>query len=511
MNTIFFKNHFTVFRFSATKHFSLLLVTTAFALFMASCAEEDGIEEIVNTSANISAEQTEFETYRGAEIGFNVTFKDWKRKDYYDHSTGEPIDYGPDLIFKIDNVILPADYHYSESGPLNKTEKIKVKISTTITYGAKQIKIYDQNGKFLIDGPKVIIINTYMLAVVRDLYNTSPPAPFRYRWSVVAGFAGMCKFDEQSVMLKTSSYPWYISDSGELEFGKFSFGEFTPDKETNFTYNFEMYKTLKVNNIRAIFPNDLNETLRIGLNHFDSTTDYFFGYRNDIGKSRIFISTDTDQIPQEYQEESISQIFERKIIKDLETTSAGILYALELESSCIKKIEKEGQTSIIGSETVQEHKDGTVSTALFDTIVAISMGQGDNLYVAEANRIREITPSGTVSTIYDKDFKNIRDIYAMKDGRIYVFDEEKIKILNKEHTQLTVFSLRRDPENSLGVKVTFTMPMCVSDNGIIYLFMQNGQSGLLALTCLVPEEMVPDKTLEKYPNGLFLTDGIIVF
>jgi hypothetical protein len=496
MNTKKLTNRFVMSFLNRKKNFLLLLTFTfSFVLFMASCSEKEN--EIVNTAKNISAEQTEFETYRGAEISFSLTFKNyWAQSE-------------PNLIFKIDDIVLSTDFISSSNTFIDGTQDVKVKVPLADIYGAKQLKIYDHTGKFLTDGPKLNIDRSYMLAVVRDMTSNTAAPPFLGYWAVSNAFHGMCNFDGKSVIMRNNvnASQSYLGGTKNVQFVKFSFGEFTPDARLKFTYNIEIYKNAESEDIADIYS---NVSRQIGLSHFGVATDYFSAVRKlsafGSNQKRIFVSADANtHEAQVYLEGIITQPFDTKDIKDIEVTSTESLYALEAESFCIKKIiGKELKQLTIGSETESGYKDGDISTARFTTLVGISMGDDDNLYVAEANRIRKITSVGAVTTVYDKDLVNIQDIYAMKDGRIYVMDDNKIKILNKEHTQLASFSLRCKPKNV--PYPTLSTPFCVSDKGIVYLFvdMYDVTAGK-TLACLIPEEMVPDKTLEQFPDGMYLS------
>jgi sugar lactone lactonase YvrE len=81
--------------------------------------------------------------------------------------------------------------------------------------------------------------------------------------------------------------------------------------------------------------------------------------------------------------------------------STGNFYVADYGNNTIRKITPAGMVSTYaGSPNVYGAADGNASDARFYTIMDLAMDPADNLYVADYgnNRIRKITPSGTVST-----------------------------------------------------------------------------------------------------------------
>ena len=471
-----------------------------YVIFMISCSKDDKVIE--NTAESISVEQPEFTTYSGDEIKFKITFNDY-------HMNGA----ADTLIFKIDGTALNAcmggSPQITEPSLLRGIWDVSIKLPRSNYLGPKQIKVCDGRGKIISDGPQVNFVKAYQLAIVCDIYKNSPgvyPGLLGYRWSVSARYHGICRFDDNSVMVRNN----LLGDEllSEVKFAKFSFDKFTPESESTFTYNIELYKRRQTNMMNFIHSGLFNFSTQLGMFHVNPSTDFYVGRVNvDVLKEaffRICVSTGNESfIPYSSLVQHFGYL---KIIQDIKVSSTECVYALQEKSCCVKGIIGVGNIQFtIGSETEKGYKDGDFSTVLFDTIKGIAIDAADNLYVAEAQRVRKITPDRNVTTILDNGLIDVQGIFAMNDGRVYLFDDDKIKILNKEHTQLTEYYIRNKLNAFNNRLPVLKGPICVTENGIVYLFRDvSDGAGERNIACLIPEELVPDKVLEQYPSGLFI-------
>jgi uncharacterized protein with ACT and thioredoxin-like domain len=218
------------------------------------------------------------------------------------------------------------------------------------------------------------------------------------------------------------------------------------------------------------------------------------------------------------------------ILLDIEMNSEGTMYMLtnlgyekNKEKSTIHGysiIVLEGadeEEYLIGGITKADsvHIDGDKNSARFTYINDMTIDGADNLYLAEKTCIRKMTRSGNVTTIAgttqsgnvcgaieEVRFSDIRSIYAMKDGRIYIDDAGELKLLNKEHNNVEKLHVRdKDVVKELDIRTSSYSPIYVTENGIIYRMCLRYHH--IILEVLVPEEMVPMEILKKYPQGIY--------
>jgi sugar lactone lactonase YvrE len=78
--------------------------------------------------------------------------------------------------------------------------------------------------------------------------------------------------------------------------------------------------------------------------------------------------------------------------------SQGNLFVTDKENRKIRKITPEGVVSTFAGSGVHDSVDGTGTAASFRYPAGIAIDSADNVYVAEGNAIRKITPAGVVTT-----------------------------------------------------------------------------------------------------------------
>jgi hypothetical protein len=169
-------------------------------------------------------------------------------------------------------------------------------------------------------------------------------------------------------------------------------------------------------------------------------------------------------------------------VSGLASDSKGNLFTVEHQRPYIQKITNGLITRFAGSNE-DRNADGTGIHAGFQTIQGIAIDGQDNLYVADSNRIRKITPAGVVTTlagsteagkrdgaVADARFNNLAGIAIGDDGTLYVYDRgnKSIRIINAEHTQVSTLHMH-EPWYFLPGAHDSHMPMTVDSKGNVYL------------------------------------------
>jgi len=120
---------------------------------------------------------------------------------------------------------------------------------------------------------------------------------------------------------------------------------------------------------------------------------------------------------------------------DMAIDSKGNLFICDGYNNCIRKISENQVTTFAGGEF--GYKDDVGQNAQFMNPFVIAIDANDNIYLAEFNRIRKITPAGVVTTFAGnidmqerKDgtgtnayFRAIQSITISPSGKLYVIDK----------------------------------------------------------------------------------------
>jgi hypothetical protein len=194
-------------------------------------------------------------------------------------------------------------------------------------------------------------------------------------------------------------------------------------------------------------------------------------------------------------------------IHDLEIDSEENAYTVEKDVYAIKKGIPGGAAVVLaGSTTTPGHVDATGAAARFTDIRAIAMDANDNLYVADGNCIRKVTPAGVVSTIagsvtagdvdgaaLDARFEKLMGISVTADGTVYVIDggNEKVKAL-KDGKVITLKGIEITPAAS-----EFALPLFVDANHTVYI--NNDRNNYLHI--FMREDHLPSNNFTKTYDG----------
>lgn len=169
-------------------------------------------------------------------------------------------------------------------------------------------------------------------------------------------------------------------------------------------------------------------------------------------------------------------------LSGLASDSKGNLFTVEYQRHYIQKITNGLITRFAGGDE-DRSADGTGIHAGFQLIQSIAVDGQDNLYVADSNRIRKITPAGVVTTlagsteagnrdgaVADARFDKLAGIAIGDDGMLYVYDRgnKSIRIINAGHTQVSTLHMNEPWYFSPGAHDSH-MPMTVDSKGNVYL------------------------------------------
>lgn len=331
------------------------------------------------------------------------------------------------------------------------------------------------------------------------------------------------------ICLKNDSLLWDfrsgISNDKNCKF--FKFGGFTSlENEVPFEYSLGNFRTYRV----RFIPNRGFERFNTCI-YKDGRLYYYVASslkinRDEDDKCEILYKDENNAEHLYATLETYMPLF----LSEIEMNSEGTMYMLtnagyekNKEKSTIHGysiIVLEGadeEEYLIGGITKADsvHIDGDKNSARFTYINDMTIDGADNLYLAEKTCIRKMTRSGNVTTIAgttqsgnvcgaieEVRFSDIRSIYAMKDGRIYIDDAGELKLLNKEHSKVEKLHVRyKDIDKKLGNTPRYSQ-IYVTENGIIYRLCCRGYHHII-LETLVPEEKVPMEILKKYPQGIY--------
>jgi sugar lactone lactonase YvrE len=133
------------------------------------------------------------------------------------------------------------------------------------------------------------------------------------------------------------------------------------------------------------------------------------------------------------------------------TDATGNIFIGDTENRRIRKITANGQVLTIAGNGVAGFVDGPANSAEFFNPQGVVLDADGNLFVADQNRIRKITPTGIVSTFAGNDsigfldgqgnqarFALIEDIVIDEQGNIYATDENRIRKITPQADVTTI-------------------------------------------------------------------------
>lgn len=162
----------------------------------------------------------------------------------------------------------------------------------------------------------------------------------------------------------------------------------------------------------------------------------------------------------------------------------GNIYVSDWKSRRIRKISITGQVTTVAGSGKSGFVNGNADTAQFFNPGGIVIDKQGNLFVADWNRVRKITPSGVVSTFVGTNavgfrdgpanealFTEIIDMVMDGQGNIYASDENRIRKINPQGQVSTIAGITAGYEDGEGNTAKFNGPvgLGIDKQGNIYV------------------------------------------
>ena len=162
----------------------------------------------------------------------------------------------------------------------------------------------------------------------------------------------------------------------------------------------------------------------------------------------------------------------------------GNIYISDFDNKRIRKISSTGQVTTIAGNGNDGFIDGNSSIAQFSSPAGIVIDKQGNLFVADLNRVRKITPSGVVSTFAGSDstgyrdgqhgdalFSFIIDMVIDQDGNIYLSDDDRIRKITPQGLVSTLAGSIAGYQDGDAMSAKFSSPggLGIDKQGNIYV------------------------------------------
>jgi hypothetical protein len=148
------------------------------------------------------------------------------------------------------------------------------------------------------------------------------------------------------------------------------------------------------------------------------------------------------------------------------------------DSNRIRKITPEGIVSTFAGKGGNGYNDGEAQNAEFTYLNGIAADSADNIFVADSQKVRKITPAGIVSTLAGaKDdyttFSELRGITVDNNDNLFVCDffSNSIKFVSPEGKVIKIAGSSKETKDGTGTAAAFDHPFAISSDqkGNLYI------------------------------------------
>ena len=162
----------------------------------------------------------------------------------------------------------------------------------------------------------------------------------------------------------------------------------------------------------------------------------------------------------------------------------GNIYVSDFDNKRIRKINVTGQVTTVAGNGNDGFIGGNSNIAEFSSPGGIVIDKQGNLFVADLNRVRKITPSGVVSTFAGGDTTGYRDGYRGdalfsfiidmvidQDGNIYLSDDDRIRKITPQSLVSTLAGSIAGYQDGDAMSAKFSSPggLGIDKRGNIYV------------------------------------------
>ncbi len=166
------------------------------------------------------------------------------------------------------------------------------------------------------------------------------------------------------------------------------------------------------------------------------------------------------------------------------------IYVIEEDKpNCIQKMSAIQAAAIwAGSAGQSGSIDGVGTDARFENVVGMQRDNNNNLYVAQKNVIRKVTPDGTVATLRAFEFQEILAFAVAPDNKIYVLDAKnrsRLTIIDADRSKTFSGRILHPINKGSGLDIN-TNNMAVSSDGTVYFRNYDSGGKNSSLSVLIP-------------------------